>query len=266
MDASAVRRISPAGDGITIEGHGRDARLARSSIYCAWESCLSRIKAPRRQALARASRNCHAPDDEPAAAMAAATTSMTRSGCFRTGASCRSPSIRNRWRMVERIVWQINPGDFHGDTQDMSNAEVGAYMLLLMTYWRVGSLPDDDPSLRRIARADYRQWKRMKPRLQRLFHDGWKHKRMEADLAKLAKYREHQQANACGKNGTPSTKSVHNGTSSSASRSSARSGDNPLKSFNPTPATAPHSLLPLRKIDNSFFGTGSKSRSWPVCG
>jgi uncharacterized protein YdaU (DUF1376 family) len=165
--------------------------------------------------------------------------------------------------MVERIVWQINPGDFHGDTQGMSATEVGAYMLLLMTYWRIGSLPDDDASLRRIARTDFRQWKRMKPRLQRLFHDGWKHKRVEADLAKLAKYREQQQANACGKNGTQSTNSVHNGTPGSAPRSSDRSGHKPLKSFNPTPATAPHSLLPLRKTDNSFFGTGSNPDPGP---
>ena len=149
--------------------------------------------------------------------------------------------------MVSRPVWEINPGDFHADTQDMTTAEVGAYMLLLMTYWRVGSLPDSDLQLQRIVRANNFHWRRIKKRLQPLFYDGWKHKRMEADLAKLAAYRERQSANALWKTGTPWFN--HGGSTSNAG--------NPLKSHNQTPATAPHSFKKTK--DNSFFGTGHAS-------
>lgn len=93
--------------------------------------------------------------------------------------------------MVERRIWQVDPGDFHGDTQALTTTEVGAYFLLMLTYWRVGSLPDDDAALRRIARVqDARNWLRMKPKLQALFYDGWKHKRIESDLGRLDRTRE----------------------------------------------------------------------------
>ncbi len=49
---------------------------------------------------------------------------------------------------------------FLGDTMHLSAAELGSYLLLLMTAWRRPNcdLPDDDGFLARIARCDRRIW------------------------------------------------------------------------------------------------------------
>ena len=51
-----------------------------------------------------------------------------------------------------------------GDTQHLSQAEFGAYMLMLIVAWRTPtcSLPNDDKYLARITRSD-RNWGRIKP-------------------------------------------------------------------------------------------------------
>lgn len=50
-----------------------------------------------------------------------------------------------------------------GDTQHLSQAEFGAYMLMLIVAWRTEdcSLPNDDKYLARITRSD-RNWRRIK--------------------------------------------------------------------------------------------------------
>lgn len=48
--------------------------------------------------------------------------------------------------------------DYLADTMALSAEEHGAYMLLLMDYWRHGPLLDDDKKLAAIARVDRRSW------------------------------------------------------------------------------------------------------------
>ncbi len=48
--------------------------------------------------------------------------------------------------------------DYLADTGHLSTIEHGAYLLLLMHYWRTGALPIDDDGLARIARMSMRRW------------------------------------------------------------------------------------------------------------
>lgn len=80
--------------------------------------------------------------------------------------------------------------DYLADTGSLTTLEHGAYMLLIMNYWRHGKLPEDDNSLALIARMSPREWAKAKPKIQAFFYDGWRHKRIEIELEKSARKSE----------------------------------------------------------------------------
>jgi uncharacterized protein YdaU (DUF1376 family) len=86
-------------------------------------------------------------------------------------------------------------GDYFRDTRHLSKLQHASYLLLIGHYWTAGSLPDDDRQLANITLSTMAEWRADKPILQAFFHDGWKHKRVEAELRrateKIAKAREH---------------------------------------------------------------------------
>lgn len=73
--------------------------------------------------------------------------------------------------------------DYLAHTGHLSTIEHGAYMLLIMHYWTTGGLPDDDELLARIAKMTKLEWKRARPILAPLFMPGWRHKRVDAEIA-----------------------------------------------------------------------------------
>jgi uncharacterized protein YdaU (DUF1376 family) len=72
--------------------------------------------------------------------------------------------------------------DYLGDTEHLSTLQHGAYCLLLFSYWRRGSLPDDDRQLANITKLSLDDWLIQRPILQAFFFDGWKHKRVDNEL------------------------------------------------------------------------------------
>ena len=76
-------------------------------------------------------------------------------------------------------------GDYLGDTGHLTTAQHGAYLLLMMHYWRKGDLPDDDRQLSKITKLPLRTWCEYRTTLQDFFYEGWKHKRIDAELAKM---------------------------------------------------------------------------------
>jgi len=78
-------------------------------------------------------------------------------------------------------------GDYLGDTQRLTTEQHGAYLLLILDYWRNGPAPDDDAVLQQITKLDSKGWKRCRPSISRLFkivdHE-WRHKRIDAELVK----------------------------------------------------------------------------------
>jgi uncharacterized protein YdaU (DUF1376 family) len=81
-------------------------------------------------------------------------------------------------------------GDYLGDTGHLTTTQHGAYLLLMMHYWRKGELPDDDRQLSKIAKLPLKTWCEYRPTLQDFFHEGWKHKRIDAELEKMMRVSE----------------------------------------------------------------------------
>jgi uncharacterized protein YdaU (DUF1376 family) len=81
-------------------------------------------------------------------------------------------------------------GDYLGDTGHHTTTQHGAYLLLMMHYWRKGELPDDDRQLSKIAKLPLKTWCEYRATLQDFFYDGWKHKRIDAELAKMMRVSE----------------------------------------------------------------------------
>jgi uncharacterized protein YdaU (DUF1376 family) len=80
--------------------------------------------------------------------------------------------------------------DYLGDTGHFRAAEHGAYLLLIMHYWKRGCLPVDDRQLSAIARMSPAEWKRAKTVIEPMFLPGWKHKRIDAELERAAEVSE----------------------------------------------------------------------------
>lgn len=78
-------------------------------------------------------------------------------------------------------------GAYLADTMAFTTEQHGAYLLLILAYWRERApLPDDDEALRGITKLDRADWKRIRPVLARKFRvaDGvWWHKRVEQEMA-----------------------------------------------------------------------------------
>jgi uncharacterized protein YdaU (DUF1376 family) len=81
-------------------------------------------------------------------------------------------------------------GDYIADTRHLRTVEHGAYLLLIMHYWRKGSLPDNDELLARITGIKLAEWCTMRPIIEAFFQPGWKHKRIEFELTESARISE----------------------------------------------------------------------------
>jgi uncharacterized protein YdaU (DUF1376 family) len=86
---------------------------------------------------------------------------------------------------MKRPWMPLYVGDYLGDTGHLTTAQHGAYLLLMMHYWRKGELPDDDRQLAKITKLPLRTWRDYRATLQDFFHDGWRHKRIESELQRM---------------------------------------------------------------------------------
>jgi uncharacterized protein YdaU (DUF1376 family) len=86
---------------------------------------------------------------------------------------------------MKRPWMPLYVGDYLGDTGHLTTAQHGAYLLLMMHYWRKGELPDDDRQLAKITKLPLRTWRDYRSTLQDFFYDGWRHKRIDAELQRM---------------------------------------------------------------------------------
>jgi len=88
-------------------------------------------------------------------------------------------------RKMNRPWMSLYVGDYLGDTGHLTTTQHGAYLLLMMHYWRKGELPGDDRQLCKIAKLPLKTWNEYRATLLDFFHDGWKHKRIDAELERM---------------------------------------------------------------------------------
>lgn len=93
--------------------------------------------------------------------------------------------------MAETDAWMpLYVSDYLRDTQHLSTAEHGAYMLLILYAWgQDGRLTKDTERLRRVAKMTPKEWRVSWPVLREFFDedgDGFRHGRIERERAKAA--------------------------------------------------------------------------------
>jgi uncharacterized protein YdaU (DUF1376 family) len=86
--------------------------------------------------------------------------------------------------------------DYLADTTHLSAAEHGAYLLLIMRYWKDGGLPQNERLVQSYSRLSAEQWAESRDIIAAFFDDGWRHKRIDAELARAANIIEKRRAAA----------------------------------------------------------------------
>lgn len=103
--------------------------------------------------------------------------------------------------MSNRAWMPLDIGDYLEDTGHLTTVQHGAYMLLIMEYWKRGGLPDDDRKLAAFARMTPEQWTEHRDTIADFFQPGWKHKRIDAEMAKADEIIEKRRAAADARHG-----------------------------------------------------------------
>jgi uncharacterized protein YdaU (DUF1376 family) len=156
--------------------------------------------------------------------------------------------------MQKTDIWMpLYIGDYLADTSRLTTEQHGAYLLLLMDYWRSGRLPDNDQVLAQITKLSPDAWSNARAMLEQFFSiegGSWIHKRVEQELAQAVdnKAKNHQRAvdaaNARWK------KQENNATSNANSNAQAMLKQCPSPS--PSPSIKKDIYIPLDVDANDF--------------
>jgi uncharacterized protein YdaU (DUF1376 family) len=87
--------------------------------------------------------------------------------------------------MSTKIWMPLYIADYLADTTRLTTEQHGAYMLLIMDYWRNGPLPNDDEALANITRLSTAAWKKHRAAMLRFFDesgDQLRHGRIDKEL------------------------------------------------------------------------------------
>jgi uncharacterized protein YdaU (DUF1376 family) len=121
--------------------------------------------------------------------------------------------------------------DYLADTGHLSTLEHGAYLLLIMHYWRRGGLPDNDAQLARVCHVSEAEWQDIRSTLAALFDAEWKHKRIEAELvrseARSAAGKAGASARYCDRNATALRSHSHRSASHSHNHKEREESNSP---------------------------------------
>lgn len=140
-------------------------------------------------------------------------------------------------------VWMpLYVADYLADTGRLTTEQHGAYLLLIMDYWRNGAPPDDDRVLMQITRMSPDAWGNARSILQAFFEQcsgKWTHKRIEMEMAKAVAGREVAKARASAAASTRWANRDAQSNASSNATSNARSNAQAMLDECPSPSPSP---------------------------
>lgn len=158
----------------------------------------------------------------------------------------------------------LDIGAYLSDTMDLSAEYHGAYLLLIMHYWKTGfSLKNDKKSLTNVSKIS---WKNTQEILSRFFHisdDAWHHKRIDKELAKAHNNKEKRQNQTASATATRMAKTNNVTTDVTLNVTSLPAGTPPSL---PPPKESKHPLTPepvgnsagVGVLKNQERGSGSR--------
>jgi uncharacterized protein YdaU (DUF1376 family) len=85
---------------------------------------------------------------------------------------------------MSRVWMPLYWGDYLRDTRDLTTLQHGAYLLLIAHYWQHTGLPAEESRLAAIAGLPLATWRRISPAIAAKFSDGWRHKRIDAEIVR----------------------------------------------------------------------------------
>lgn len=157
-------------------------------------------------------------------------------------------------------------GDYLADTQHLETVQHGAYLLLIAHYWMNENLPDSDSELARITKLPVKSWRHMRPSIQIFFHDGWKHKRIDEEMARYGE--KVARLKVAGSNGGTKAKMARdkakelagNPVAYASSQASSNHNQTTISSSSfPTAARATAATSKKKRLSNGEAGAGSSA-------
>lgn len=105
----------------------------------------------------------------------------------------------------------LNIADYLKDTAHLSTLQHGAYLLLIMRYWADGGLPNDEEEVQMLSGLTEAEWASSRKKIKRFFDDQWRHKRVDAELARAAEIISKRKAAGQQRHSKSSAHAEHDG-------------------------------------------------------
>ena len=152
---------------------------------------------------------------------------------------------------------------FLSDTMHLNTEESGAYLLLLITAWRLPGcrLPDNDKNLAKWVRATVKRWKKLKPVVMAFWtlKDGyWTQKRLQREFEYVATRATIARQNGArgGRPNADKQRANHNPAGYSRDNQNATQTETKPKAPNPNPNPKKETPLPQGGENDVSFENG----------
>ena len=156
-------------------------------------------------------------------------------------------------------IWMpIYIPDYLGDTMHLTTEQHGAYLLLIMAYWRnAGALPDDNKRLAAITRMGMEQWLETRPVLEeffRVYAGAWHHGRIDLEISEAQE--NIAKASAKGKAAAEARwgKNGNDAPGNASGMQQAMPKQCVANATSPSPSPSPNTYSQIVSVDKTIVG------------